>query len=211
MFGCPIQNRSSLAKLAASAAPDVRPNFHWDIDARRPTPEVAFDDPIAIAPAQRLRSDVSWFSEEEPHARFSDLGSRTVVGRLQRRSYQAEHEWAPGTGTKHWIAQLNAKPPPAHWCRSARRHLPHQSPIRVSFARGGQFAAWLGLTPLQKSSGGKERLGRIANMVDRYLRKLLIVGMTSLVRRAKYNPTTIDPRAPDLPARKPTRVAMSRW
>jgi transposase len=78
---------------------------------------------------------------------------------------------------------------------------PHQ------FRSGRQFAAWLGLTPLQKSSGGKERLGRISKMGDKYLRKLLIVGMTSLVRRAKYNPGKIDPRLADLLARKPTRVA----
>jgi transposase len=78
---------------------------------------------------------------------------------------------------------------------------PHQ------FRSGRQFAAWLGLTPLQKSSGGKERLGRISKMGDKYLRKLLIVGMTSLVRRAKYNPKTVDPRLADLLARKPVRVA----
>jgi transposase IS116/IS110/IS902 family protein len=48
--------------------------------------------------------------------------------------------------------------------------------------------------PIQKSSGGKERIGRINKMGDKYLRKLLIVGMTSLVRRAKYNPKTVDPR-----------------
>jgi transposase len=78
---------------------------------------------------------------------------------------------------------------------------PHQ------FRSGRQFAAWLGLTPLQKSSGGKERLGRITKMGDKYLRKLLIVGMTSLVRRAKQNPGQIDPRLADLLARKPTRVA----
>ena len=65
----------------------------------------------------------------------------------------------------------------------------------------------MGLTPLQRSSGGKERLGRITKMGDKYLRKLLIVGMTSLVRRAKYNPGRIDPRLADLLARKPTRVA----
>ena len=78
---------------------------------------------------------------------------------------------------------------------------PHQ------FRSGRQFAAWLGLTPLQKSSGGKERLGRISKMGDKYLRKLLIVGMTSLVRRAKYNPKAVDPQLADLLARKPVRVA----
>ena len=74
------------------------------------------------------------------------------------------------------------------------------------FRSGRQFAAWLGLTPLQKSSG-KERLGRISKMGDKYLRKLLILGMTSLVRRAKYTPKTVDPRLADLLARKPVRVA----
>src|SRR6478736_2436332 len=77
---------------------------------------------------------------------------------------------------------------------------PHQ------FRSRRQFAAWLGLTPLQKSSGGKERLGRISKMGDKYLRKLLIVGMTALVRRARQNPEG-DPRLADLLARKPARVA----
>jgi transposase len=75
------------------------------------------------------------------------------------------------------------------------------------FRSGREFAAWLGLTPLQKSSGGKERQGRISKMGDKYLRKLLIVGMTSLVRRAKYKPESVDPYVADLLARKPVRVA----
>ncbi len=78
---------------------------------------------------------------------------------------------------------------------------PHQ------FRSGREFAAWLGLTPLQKSSGGKERQGRISKMGDKYLRKLLVVGMTSLVRRAKHKPESVDPYLANLLARKPTRVA----
>jgi transposase len=77
---------------------------------------------------------------------------------------------------------------------------PHQ------FRSGRQFAAWLGLTPLQHSSGGKERLGRISKMGDKYLRRLLVVGMTSLVRRAKYKPDAVDPKLADLLSRKPVRV-----
>lgn len=75
------------------------------------------------------------------------------------------------------------------------------------FRSGRQFAAWLGLTPLQNSSGGKERLGRITKMGDKYLRRLLVIGATSLVRRARHNPGTGDPRLADLLARKPVRVA----
>jgi transposase len=75
------------------------------------------------------------------------------------------------------------------------------------FRSGREFAAWLGLTPRQNSSGGKERLGRITKMGDRYLRKLLFVGMMSLVRRAKSKPESVDPRLIDLLARKPVRLA----
>jgi transposase len=74
------------------------------------------------------------------------------------------------------------------------------------FRSGRQFAASLGLTPLQHSSGGKERLGRISRMGDRYLRRLLVVGMTSLIRRARTDPSSVDPRIPAMLARKPARL-----
>jgi transposase len=74
------------------------------------------------------------------------------------------------------------------------------------FHSGRQFAASLGLTPLQNSSGGKERMGRISRMGDRYLRRLLVVGMTSLIRRARTNPNSVDPRIAAMLARKPARV-----
>ena len=43
------------------------------------------------------------------------------------------------------------------------------------FRSGRQFAAWLGLTPQQQSTGGKTRLGGISKQGDRYLRRLLVV------------------------------------
>ncbi len=77
----------------------------------------------------------------------------------------------------------------------------------TQFRSGRQFAAWLGLTPLQHSSGGKERLGRISKMGDQYLRRLLISGMTSLVRRNLHHPSRAHPKIDALLARKPLRVA----
>lgn len=74
------------------------------------------------------------------------------------------------------------------------------------FRSGRQFAASLGLTPLQNSSGGKEQMGRISRMGDRYLRRLLVIGMTSLVRRARTKPGSVDPRIAAMLARKPARV-----
>ncbi|KQN74681.1 IS110 family transposase [Sphingomonas sp. Leaf62] len=75
------------------------------------------------------------------------------------------------------------------------------------FRSGREFAAWLGLTPRQHSSGGKERFGRISKMGDKYLRTLLVVGMTSLIKGVKRKPETADPRLVALLARKPVRVA----
>ena len=47
------------------------------------------------------------------------------------------------------------------------------------FKNGRQFAAWLGLTPRQSSTGGKTTLGRITKRGDRYLRTLLVHGARS--------------------------------
>ena len=44
------------------------------------------------------------------------------------------------------------------------------------------FAAWLGLTPRQNSSGGKEKLGAITKQGNRYIRKMLVVGARSVLR-----------------------------
>ena len=53
------------------------------------------------------------------------------------------------------------------------------------FRSGRQFAAWLGLTPRAHSSGGKERQAGISKMGDGYLRRLLVVGATAVLRMAR--------------------------
>lgn len=52
------------------------------------------------------------------------------------------------------------------------------------FKNGRQFAAWLGLTPRQYSSGGKTKLGRISRRGDAYLRTLLVQGAKSTLQGA---------------------------
>ena len=52
-------------------------------------------------------------------------------------------------------------------------------------ASGREFAAFLGLTLRQSSTGGKPRLERITKMGDRYLRKLLVVGACATLRHRK--------------------------
>jgi len=55
----------------------------------------------------------------------------------------------------------------------------------AAFSSGREFAAFVGLTPREHSSGGKPRLGRITKMGDRYLRKLLVVGACSALGARK--------------------------
>jgi transposase len=52
------------------------------------------------------------------------------------------------------------------------------------FKNGAQFGAWMGLTPRQRSSGGKNNLGGITKRGDTYLRTLLIQGAKSAVMTA---------------------------
>lgn len=74
------------------------------------------------------------------------------------------------------------------------------------FGSGREFAAFLGLVPRQSSSGGKERLGRISKMGDRYLRKLLVVGATAVLRYAKKGGSPEKAWAEALLQRKPFKV-----
>jgi transposase len=58
------------------------------------------------------------------------------------------------------------------------------APPAESFRKGRDFAAWLGLTPRQRSTGGKQKLGAISKMGDRTLRRLIIIGSSAVVLHA---------------------------
>ena len=58
------------------------------------------------------------------------------------------------------------------------------APPVETFDRGRDLAAWIGLTPRQHSTGGKQRLGKISKMGQRDLRRLLIIGASAVVRWA---------------------------
>lgn len=63
----------------------------------------------------------------------------------------------------------------------------HQRPLApdpATFTKGRDFAAWVGLTPLQKSTGGKQKLGATSKMGERTLRRLLIIGASTVVMHA---------------------------
>jgi transposase len=75
------------------------------------------------------------------------------------------------------------------------------------FASGRDFSAWLGLTPSQNSSGGKEKLGSITKKGNRYIRKLLVLGSTSLLRVAHKRKGALAEWINALAAKKPRKLA----
>jgi transposase len=74
------------------------------------------------------------------------------------------------------------------------------------FRSGRQLAAWLGLTPKAYSSGGKERPAGISKQGDSYIRRLLVVGATAVIRLARQGNAS-RAWAVKLLERKPAKVA----
>ena len=76
-----------------------------------------------------------------------------------------------------------------------------------AFGNGREFAASLGLTPRQHSSGGKARLLGISKRGDPYLRKLLVHGARAVIRHAKDRDDRLSRWVMALVVRRHTNVA----
>jgi transposase len=76
------------------------------------------------------------------------------------------------------------------------------------FRSARHFAAWLGLAPKQNSSGGKERQGGISKAGNPYLRRLLVVGATAVIRHpgGRVGETPSGRWAKTLGERRPARL-----
>ena len=74
------------------------------------------------------------------------------------------------------------------------------------FKSGRDFAAWLGLTPRQNSSGGKQTLGGITKQGNRYIRKSLVLGATSLLHVLGKRKGALRDWIVALLAKKPARL-----
>jgi transposase len=74
------------------------------------------------------------------------------------------------------------------------------------FKSARHFAAWLGLVPRQFSTGGKTRLGRITKTGNREIRKLLVLGATSMVYRAEQWNSAVGAWTRGILERRPVRL-----
>jgi transposase len=81
-----------------------------------------------------------------------------------------------------------------------------RAPAADTFKSGRHFAAWLGLTPKDHSTGGRTRLGSITKAGDPLIRSTLIVGATALLRHIRGGRTKASPWLAALLERKPPKL-----
>jgi len=82
-----------------------------------------------------------------------------------------------------------------------------KAPDPEYFRSGRDFAAWIGLTPKDHSSGGKRRLGGITHAGDEALRSVLLSGATNVIRHARLGRSQSSPWLTALIKRKPAMLA----
>ncbi len=146
---------------------------------RGPMGEFGLVGPQGAARAQELVAMVSDADAPLPEAARSalsalvsalegiEVGIRRLEAEITRRAKGDEVArrlmTIPGVGPLIATALVALAPPPQ------------------TFRRGRDFAAWLGLTPRQHSTGGKQRLGATTRMGERSLQRLLIIGANSVI------------------------------
>ncbi|RVU35580.1 IS110 family transposase [Rheinheimera riviphila] len=117
------------------------------------------------------------------------------------REQQAQIE----TQLKHFISESSAA--------QILLSLPGVGPIIASavaasvdkaqaFKSAKDFAVWLGLTPKQSASGNRSKMEGISKRGDSYLRKQIIHGARTLLRRAEHKPDALNQWITNLRCRK---------
>jgi transposase len=100
------------------------------------------------------------------------------IGALTERITALEKEIRRHAPRDPEVARLMTIPGVGAICATAVKAF---CPSMSQFRSGRDFAAWVGLTPRQNSTGGKTRLGRISKMGQRDIRRLLIIGASAVV------------------------------
>lgn len=80
-------------------------------------------------------------------------------------------------------------------------------PDPKAFRSGRDFAAWIGLTPKDHGTAGKQRLGGITRAGDEALRSVLVAGATAVIQQVNRGRSTPSPWLADLLRRKAPKLA----
>jgi transposase len=156
---------------------------------------VLVSDPDTLVPeAARPALQVLVSALERLEAEIQGLEAE-IVRRARENEVARRLMTIPGVGPLIATALVALAPPPQ------------------TFRRGRDFAAWLGLTPRQHSTGGKQRLGATTKMGERSLRRLLLLGANSvIIKRHVHKEAQPGTWLAGLMARKPpmlVRVALA--
>ena len=139
-----------------------------------------------------------------PAARKPLLALRDQLVMVKRQIVEADRRilaWHRTSETSRRLAEIPGVGPLIASALVASIPDPH------AFRSGRDLSAWIGLVPKQNSTGGKERLGKISKAGNRYLRKLLVVGALSVIKRAKLTGCRRRPWLAGLLTRRATKVA----
>ena len=144
----------------------------------------------ALPSAARAMLDVLVETAGALAARIAEL-DREIARRAKEEDVPARLMTIPGVGpiTATAIAAL--------------------APPIETFRKGRDFAAWLGLTPVQRSTGGKQKLGATTKMGERTIRRLLIIGAAATVRHSSRREPPAGSWLARMLARKPRMLVIT--
>src|SRR5215831_9161426 len=135
-------------------------------------------------------------------ALFALLGKEFVALRLKIRKLEAElRSWHRQNELSRRLAEVPSIGPVGATLLTMKVTDPR------AFRCGRDFSAWIGLTPKDHSTAGKQRLGVITRDGDETLRRVLVVGATAVIQQARRGRGNPSPWLIGLLRRKPPKLA----
>jgi len=139
---------------------------------------------------------------EQAKALFALLGEEFAALKPKLRKLEAELlAWHRHNELSRRLAEIPSVGPVGATLMTMKVADPH------AFRGGRDFAAWVGLTPKDHSTAGKQRLGVITRAGDETLRRVLVVGATSLIQQVRKGRGNPSPWLTALLRRKPPKLA----
>jgi len=139
---------------------------------------------------------------EQAKALFALLGEEFAALKPKLRKLEAELlAWHRHNELSRRLAEIPSVGPVGATLMTMKVPDPH------AFRGGRDFAAWVGLTPKDHSTAGKQRLGVITRAGDETLRRVLVVGATSLIQQVRKGRGNPSPWLTALLRRKPPKLA----
>lgn len=185
-----FRTRSQLVRQRTESANAVRAHLY----------EFGYVAPLGIGQVRRF-SEIIETEERLPAAvRLACRAILTHIAHLSEQLAVLEKEIAAQSGRGETARRLKTMPGVGPVTALAVETF---APTMESFKSGRDFAAWLGLVPLQNSTGGKQVLGKTSKMGQRDIRRLLISGAMSVVRAACRKGAPEDSWLAGMLARKP--------